>query len=119
MDKIFVKDLSFFAYHGVFDHEKENGQTFILNLVLEMDLSSAGKTDDLERTANYGIVYDIVKDVTVNQRFDLIEALAEAISRRVLDAFPRVAAVTVRVDKPMAPGSDGGFHAAVEIRREQ
>ena len=119
MDKIYVKDLQFFAYHGVFEEEKKNGQNFIINLVLEMDLSAAGTSDDLARTVNYGTVYDIAKEVTVNQRFDLIETLAETLSQRILREFPRVNAVTVRVDKPLAPGSDGGFHAAVELRREQ
>lgn len=119
MDKIFVNNLEFFAYHGYFDYEKEQGQPFIVSLTLETDLSSAGQTDDLERTANYGRVYEIAADITLNNKFDLIETLAERISSQVLSEFPRVAAVTVRVDKPKAPGRDGGFHAAVEIRREQ
>lgn len=119
MDKIYVSNLEFFAYHGYFQHEKENGQPFIVSLVLETDLSSAGQTDDLELTVDYGKVYDITADITLNNKFDLIETLAQRISTKVLASFPRVAAVTVRVDKPQAPGKDGAFPAAVEIRREQ
>ena len=110
MDKIYLNDLEFYAYHGVFDFEKEEGQTFFVSLVLEMDLAPAGTSD--------GTIYDIVAEITLNHKYDLIETLAERIAAAVLEEFPKVAAVTVRVDKPKAPGSVK-FHAAVEIRREQ
>ncbi|MDO4542486.1 MAG: dihydroneopterin aldolase [Bacillota bacterium] len=119
MDKIYVNNLEFFAYHGYFDFEKENGQPFIISLVLETDLSTAGETDDLDQTVDYGSIYNIAADVTLNNKFDLIETLAERISQRVLLEASKVSAVTVRVDKPKAPGKDGAFHAAVEIRRER
>ncbi|MEG0874363.1 MAG: dihydroneopterin aldolase [Clostridiales bacterium] len=119
MDKIYLNELEFFAYHGFFDFEKKNGQPFMISLILETDLSLAGKSDDLEKTVNYGAVYDVVADITTNNKFDLIETLAERISQSVLMDFSLVNAVTVRVDKPKAPGSDGPFHAAVEIRRER
>ena len=64
MDKIYLENLEFFAYHGVFDHEKENGQTFFVSVTLDVDLTSAGQTDDLDETVNYGEVYDIIADVT-------------------------------------------------------
>ncbi len=118
MDKIYLNDLEFYAYHGVFDFEKEEGQTFFVSLVLEMDLAPAGTSDDLNQTANYGTIYDIVAEITLSHKYDLIETLAERIAAAVLEEFPKVAAVTVRVDKPKAPGSVK-FHAAVEIRREQ
>lgn len=119
MDKIYVDNLEFFAYHGVFDYEKENGQPFIVSLVLELDLAPAGNSDDLELTANYGRIYEIAADITLNNKFDLIETLAERICAEVLREFSQIKAVTVRVDKPKAPGRDGAFHAGVEIRREQ
>ncbi len=118
MDKIYLEDLEFYAYHGFFDFEKKEGQSFFVSLILEMDLAPAGTSDDLELTANYGAVYDIVADITLNNQFDLIETLAERIAAAVLKEFPKVESVTVRVDKPKAPGSVR-FHAAVEIRREQ
>ena len=72
MDKIYLENLEFFAYHGVFEHEKQNGQTFYVTVTLDLDLTEAGISDDLEKTVNYGEVYDVIADVTLNRRFDLI-----------------------------------------------
>lgn len=119
MDKIYLENLEFFAYHGVFEDEKRNGQTFYVSAVLELDLSEAGSTDDLDTTVNYGEVYDIIADTTLNNKFDLIEKLSLTIIERLLSTFERVQAVTVRVDKPKAPGTTCLFPAAVELRRER
>ncbi|MGI5874710.1 MAG: dihydroneopterin aldolase [Bacillota bacterium] len=119
MDKIYLDQLEFFAYHGVFDHEKRDGQTFFVSAVLELDLTAAGESDDLETTVNYGEVYDLIADVTLNRRFDLIEKLALTLIEELLAAFPPLTAVTIRVDKPKAPGTTCKFPAAVELRRER
>lgn len=119
MDKIYLEHLEFFGYHGCFEEEKKNGQTFYVSAVLELDLTDAGKTDDLALTVNYGEVYDIIADVTLNYKFDLIEKLAYEITDRLLSSFQRISAVTVRVDKPKAPGTTCLFPAAVEMRRER
>lgn len=119
MDKIYLENLEFFAYHGVFEDEKKNGQTFFVSVTLDVDLTLAGQTDDLNETVNYGEVYDLIADVTLNNKFDLIEKLAYVIIERMLETFPKVQAVKVRVDKPKAPGTTCLFPAAVELRRER
>ena len=119
MDKIYLDRLEFFAYHGCLAAEKEKGQTFYISVVLEADLTMAAKDDDLQKTVNYGEVYDMVAIIVQNNKFELIETLAYTIIRRLLDSFPAVQAVTVRVDKPNAPGKNGAFPAAVEMRRER
>ena len=119
MDKIYLEHLEFFAYHGCFEEEKKNGQTFYVSATLELDLTEAGETDDLDATVNYGEVYDMIADVTLNHKFDLIEKLAYEIIERLLAAFSPVQAVTVRVDKPKAPGTTCLFPAAVELRRDR
>ena len=93
MDKIYLNDLEFYAYHGVFDFEKEGRANFLCLPGLEMDLAPAGTSDDLNQTANYGTIYDIVAEITLSHKYDLIETLAERIAAAVLEEFPKVAAV--------------------------
>jgi dihydroneopterin aldolase len=119
MDKIYLDHLEFFAYHGCLEQEKKEGQTFYISLILELDLTMAAEDDDLTKTVNYGEVYDMVADITLHNKFDLIEKLAYTIINRILYTFSTVRAVAVRVDKPKAPGKTGPFPAAVELRRER
>ena len=93
MDKIVIKGLRIFAYHGVNPEEKEKGQPFVLDITLYKDLSLPGATDDLNDTVNYSRV-------------------AEA----VLAEFP-VREVTVRLKKPRAPIAGDFEYVAVEITR--
>ena len=103
MDKIYLENLEFFAYH----------------VTLEVDLTEAGVSDELDKTVNYGEVYDVIADVTLNRRFDLIEKLAYTIIEELLGKFALIHGVKVRVDKPKAPGTTCLFPAAVELRRER
>jgi len=116
MDKIYLERLHFYAYHGVLPQEKTEGQDFYVSLTLYCDLAPAGRSDDLKDTVDYGAVYEKVRKITLERRFDLIEALAEEIAGAILTAFG-VAKVSVRVDKPKAPGTSAYFPAAVEIER--
>lgn len=116
MDKIYLEHLHFYAYHGLLPEEKEKGQDFYVSLILRLDLAPAGESDDLAATVDYGAVYELVREITTERRFELIEALAEAIAGAILARFP-VETVTVRVDKPKAPGISAFFPAAVEIER--
>lgn len=119
MDKIYLEQLEFFAYHGCLEREQEEGQTFYVTVVLELDLTMAAEADDLTKTVHYAEVYDMVADITLNNKFALIEKLAYTIINRILYTFSPVRGVTVRVDKPQAPGSTGPFPAGVELRRER
>lgn len=119
MDKIYLEHLEFYAYHGVFEEEKEKGQTFYVSVVMDVDLNEAAVNDDLEKTVHYGIAYDIIADVTLNNKFDLIERLADEIINRLFAEFPIIEAISVRVDKPKAPGTTCFFPAAIELRRER
>ena len=117
-DRIILKDMVFYAYHGVFDAEHELGQRFEVDVELHLDLRSVGKSDDIDLTINYVDVYTVVKDLVEEQEFKLIEGLAEAIARELLSSFD-IDAVVVRVRKPHAPigGIIGGVE--VEIHRTQ
>lgn len=108
MDKILLKNLAFYGYHGVLPEENVLGQKFFVDIELFLDLCKAGISDDVHETVNYADVYQMVKNVVENKRFKLIEALAEAIANLILNKFSRVQEVIVQIRKPEAP-VDGIF----------
>lgn len=119
MDKIHLKKLRFYGYHGVLDAEKEIGQEFIINVSLEVDLENASQTDAINDTVNYGLVYEEVKAIVENKKYDLIEKLAGVIIERIFKRFIRVEAISIEIEKPSAP-VPGIFDCfSVELRRER
>lgn len=111
-DKIVLRDMVFYGYHGVFEAEREIGQRFEVDVELHLDLRSAGRSDDLDATVNYVDVYTVVKDIVEEQEFDLVESLAEAVAQQILSAYD-LERVVVRVRKPHAP--IGGITGGVEV----
>ncbi len=116
MDKIVIKGLRIFAYHGVNPEEKEKGQPFVLDITLYKDLSLPGTTDDLNDTVNYSRVAKTATRVMLAQKDDLIERAASRVAEAVLAEFP-VREVTVRLKKPRAPIAGDFEYVAVEITR--
>ena len=84
MDKILIKDLEIFAYHGVLEEEKKNGQPFFVSAELFLDLREAGIKDDLSKTVNYATVCELIKETMTREKFDLIEAVAETVAGAIL-----------------------------------
>ena len=117
MDKIVMKSLAFFGYHGVMEEEETLGQKFFIDIELYTDLNKAGQSDKVEDTVHYGEVYWVVKDIVENKRFKLIEALADKIAESVLNDFVLVQGINVVVRKPEAPIPGIFDYVAVEIRR--
>lgn len=91
------------GFHGVFEHERRDGQEFVVDIELECDLSWAGASDALADTVNYGEIGAAVLARIEGEPFDLIEALAEVIAGEVLAVHRLVDVVTVVVHKPQAP----------------
>lgn len=116
MDKIILEGMEFYGYHGTMPEEKSLGQRFILDVELYLDLRPAGISDDLERTVNYARVFETVQSIVCGRSCQLIEALAEAAAKALLEQFP-VAEVKVRVKKPQAPIPGRFTWVAVEITR--
>ena len=84
MDKISLTSLEIFAHHGVFDFEKENGQTFILDCTCALDTRPAGTTDNLDASLDYGALAKRLTALFQEKTFDLIEAAAEYCARALL-----------------------------------
>lgn len=101
-DRIALRGVRATGYHGVFDHEKRDGQEFVVDVVLTLDLARAGESDDLAQTVDYGGLAAAVVARIEGEPFDLIERLAAVIADDVLDDV-RVDEVEVTVHKPQAP----------------
>ena len=117
-DTITITGLRLRGYHGVFEHEKRDGQEFIVDLSIELDLSPAGSSDDLQNTLDYSVIVDEVAQRVTGESVDLIETLAHDIAQLVLNHL-QPTAVTVTVHKPQAPVGHPIEDIAVSIRRER
>lgn len=98
-DCIDLEGIRVFAHHGVYDNEKERGQVFLIDVHLAIDLRSAGASDDLEDTIHYGQLADEIVSRASNERWNLIERVAERTAELVLEDS-RVTSVSVTVHKP-------------------
>lgn len=117
-DRITLTGISARGRHGVLDWEKQLGQPFVADVVLEVDLARPGESDDLKHTVNYAAVAAEVVEVLAGEPLDLIEAVAERVARRAL-AHPLVEAVEVTVHKPDAPVGVPFTDVSVQVRRER
>ena len=89
MDRVALRGLRARGHHGVFPREREEGQTFIVDLVLGLDTRPAAADDDLTKTVHYGVVAEEVVAVVQGEPVDLIETLAERIAQTVPGARRR------------------------------
>ena len=117
MDHITVAGISAIGYHGVFENERLEGQEFICDIELRMDLTAAGRTDDLAKTVNYAEIAEIVVAELTGLSVALIEALAERIAAEILNRFQIAPSVKVTVHKPHAPIAAEFRDVAVTIER--
>jgi dihydroneopterin aldolase len=119
VDKIYVNQMEFYGYHGVFPEETKLGQRFIVDLAVSLDLQKAGQTDDLHDSVNYGELYQICKEIVEGEPFKLVEAVAEKLAGTLLQSFPLVHEVTIKVIKPDPPIPGHYRSVAVEITRRK
>ncbi|TNM36243.1 dihydroneopterin aldolase [Nocardioides albidus] len=101
-DELSILGIECFAHHGVFDHERRDGQVFRIDLALGVDTAPAAASDDLHDTVDYGSLVDQVVAAVTRDPVDLIETLAQRIADTCL-LDPRVEWVRVSVHKPDAP----------------
>lgn len=121
MDKIIVKGLKLFAYHGVNPEEKVDGQNFVLDITAELDTKKAQYSDNVDDTVSYAKIIKTVRAVFTEKSYDLIEAAANRVGVAVMQTYPEISSVTVILMKPEAPVKAEFEYVAVEqtITREQ
>jgi dihydroneopterin aldolase len=117
-DLITLRGLRARGRHGVYDFERERGQDFVVDAVLEVDLGTAARSDDVADTVHYGELAERLVGVVGGEPVNLIETLAERLAEVCL-ADPRVRAATVTVHKPQAPIPHEFADVAVTITRRR
>lgn len=103
MDKMFIRELELFGFHGVFEEEKKLGQKFIISLELELDLKTAGRTGDLTKSVHYGELCEKVEQEFVRESYELIETAALKLADFILDEYKIVNGIKILLKKPWAP----------------
>lgn len=103
MDQIIIQDLSIYAKHGVYTEENILGQQFLVSVYIDLDLSNAGQTDDLQYTIDYGKICHFVTNYMQSHTFKLIEAAAEHLAEEILLRYEQIKKIRIKVKKPWAP----------------
>ncbi|MGK0381695.1 MAG: dihydroneopterin aldolase [Flavobacteriales bacterium] len=117
MDKIHIEGLEVFALIGVYDWEREHQQRLIVDVELSADLSLAALTDDVNNTLNYAEIAQGISDFAANSQYKLIEALASQMLDWLLQSFPKLKKVRLKLSKPDILAN--AKNVAVEFTKEQ
>ena len=118
MGVIKLKNMQFYGYHGVYDHEKKILESFPYEVDVEITkpFNKSASSDDVDLTVNYDSVFKLVNKIVTNSKYNLIETLAEKIANKILSEH-ELDKVLVRVRKPNAPIS--GILDTVEVETEK
>lgn len=116
-DQINITGVKAFGYHGVLQHEALEGQEFIVDLLITLDLQTASRSDQLADTINYADLAQIVHNNIVGERVQLIEKLAGRIADEIKSAYKQILSVSVTVHKPHAPITLDFHDVSVTITR--
>jgi len=118
LDEITLTGLRAFGNHGVFDHEKRDGQVFIIDVTVYLSFATAAGTDDLAKTVHYGELAEQVVAAVEADPVDLIETVAERVAAVAL-SFEAAEVVSVTVHKPSAPITVPFDDVSVTIKRSR
>jgi 7,8-dihydroneopterin aldolase/epimerase/oxygenase len=116
MDRIILSGLEFHGFHGAFPIEEQLGARFIVDVEMYLPLP---REDDLTQTVDYSKVYSLIRQLVTEKRYQLIEALANAIAEDILQEHSVVQQVMVRVHKPHAPLPGVVRDVVVEVCRKR
>ncbi len=117
-DEITLTGLTVFGRHGVFAHERRDGQEFVVDVTMRLDMRRAAETDDVADTVHYGEIAERIAAVIGGRPVALIETLATRIADEVLSE-PLIHSVRVTVHKPHAPIALAFDDVAVTIERRR
>lgn len=102
-DRIILEDLAFYGYHGVMLEESKVGCRFRIDVECGVDLSHAAKTDEVDDTISYELIFNQVQESFFASRYKLLEALAQRMIDDLFDNFSTIDWIKMRVAKPEAP----------------
>ena len=118
LDELTLTGLRATAFHGVFDHERRDGQIFIVDAVVYLDLSPAASSDELARTVHYGELAEQIVSAVESNPVDLIETVAERVASIVL-AYEAAVSTKITIHKPSAPITVPFADVSVTITRHR
>jgi dihydroneopterin aldolase len=118
-DLISLNQMVFYAYHGVYDSEKELGQRFIINFSAELDYNQAAINDDLQLTVNYGEIYTIIEEVFQGKKYNLLESAAYNIIKQLFFNFSSLEFIEIEIIKPSVPIKGVLADASIKISRKR
>ncbi len=116
-DVLKVKNMVFYAYHGLRSDDKLKGQQFEVDVEARLDLRPSGASDCVDDTVDVNLLYDIVEEVVLEGDFNLLEAIAEHVAEALLNKL-KIEEVLVRVRKPHPPIRGIASEIEVEIVRK-
>lgn len=119
MDKILIRNLKIFAYHGVHGYEKENGQNFIFDIDAFVDMSKPCASDDVEDTVSYSEIIAETTRIFTADKYDLIEKAAQSVADGLFESFDKIQSLKILLKKPEAPIKADFDYVGVEIYRER
>jgi len=117
MDIIKIKGLKLFAYHGVNPEEKENGQDFIFDIDLYVNMNKACSSDDVNDTVSYAKVVKTVRRVFTETKYNLLEKCAQVAADAIFEEYSEVQKLEITLKKPQAPVKAEFEYMAVNITR--
>lgn len=103
MDKIILKNMAFYGYHGNLESEKAQGQRFYVDVEIKTDLTKPGQTDALEDSINYVEVYDMVASIMTGESCNLLEHIGALIADTLYQHFQGIIGLSVTIRKPSVP----------------
>jgi len=119
MDKIYVNQMEFWGYHGLFPEENKLGQRFYVDAELELDLKPAAESDDMTKSVDYGAIYETCKKIVEGEAHKLVETVAEKLSAELFNQFSPVQGCRLKVYKPDPPIPGHYQSVAIEIYRSR
>lgn len=113
-----IKNASFYAYHGALKEEQNIGGRFEADVDIYTDFSKAAEKDDLKLTINYDEVYKFIKEIVHQKKLYLIETLATTIANELLNRYPSIQKIAVRVRKHNVPVGGVLDYVEAEVIKE-
>ena len=119
MDKILVRGLKIFAYHGVNEEEKIDGQNFILDIDAFVDIGVPCVSDNVDDTVSYAKIIKETTRIFTSQKDDLLERAAQRVADGLFDSFDKIRSIRILLKKPEAPIKADFEYVGVEINRNR
>ena len=119
MNKIIIKNFKIFAYHGVHQEEKVNGQNFYIDAEITTSKTKGYLSDELEDTLSYSVVMRKMKEIFTKKSYNLLEKCAEVLCDSLLDGYDEIKEIKLTLKKPEAPIKEDFEYVGIEIIRSR